>query len=227
MDVLQNRALQTWFIFSFFCSACHSISGNVTSMYLTNDLSFPKETLSMIRVVSTPLNILLAGLSGYMATGDPFPLVAKAKLLHMLCSSYCILVLLWTFPDKESISQWTTAHVLSVNLFSDLLSGFEYVAAFGILFSRTDKRISGIHATVLASMSNMSSYLHKFYIFKLIDLFGIFYPQIVIGLTTLIIWFVLSPRFIALQDLPKEAWHITDSVLRDENDDKSKKKKEV
>ena len=65
---------------------------------------------------------------------------------------------------------------MSVNLISDLLSSFEYVTAFGILFSRTDKRISGIHATVLAAMSNMSSFVHKFYIYKLIDWFGIFYP---------------------------------------------------
>ena len=56
----------------------------------------------MIRVISTPLNIFLAGLSGYMATTDPFPLLAKSKLLHMLCSSYCVLVLLWYFPEKEN-----------------------------------------------------------------------------------------------------------------------------
>ena len=67
-DVLSNRTLQTWFLFMFCCKAAHSISGSVTSVYLTNDLSFPKETLSMIKVVSTPLNILLAAMSGYLAT---------------------------------------------------------------------------------------------------------------------------------------------------------------
>lgn len=40
----------------------------------------------------------------------------------------------------------------------------------------TDKRISGIHVTVLAAMYNLCEFLHKTYIFKLIDMFGIFAP---------------------------------------------------
>ena len=83
----------------------------------------------------------------------------------MILNSYSVLVLLWTFPAKENFTQWTTVHVLSVNLISDLLGSSTYVVAWGILCSRTDKRISGIHATVLAVMSNMSWFVHKVYIY--------------------------------------------------------------
>ena len=47
-DVICNRQLQIWFIYNFGCKAAMSINANVTSVYLTNDLGFPKETLSMI-----------------------------------------------------------------------------------------------------------------------------------------------------------------------------------
>lgn len=71
-DVVQNRNLQIWFIYNFTCKAANSINANVNSVYLTNDLGFPKETLSLIQVVCTPLNIMFAVVSGYLATGKPF-----------------------------------------------------------------------------------------------------------------------------------------------------------
>ena len=64
----------------------------------------------------------------------------------------------------------------AVTLACDLVGSFEFVTAFGILMKYTDKRISGIHVTVLAAMYNLCEFLHKTYIFKLIDMFGIFAP---------------------------------------------------
>lgn len=69
-----NRNLQIWFIYNFTCKAASSINNNVSEVYLTNDLDFPKETLSLIKVVCTPLNIMFAVVSGYLATGKPFRL---------------------------------------------------------------------------------------------------------------------------------------------------------
>ena len=166
-------------------------------------------------------------MSGYMSSDKPFPLLANAMLLGIICSSYNILILLMTFPEKENISKWTTAHVMTVNLISDLIGNFEYVTSFSILLQCADKRISGIHVTALAAMSNMTSFLHKFYIFKLIDWFGIFYPQAVIGALSLAIWVVFRPTFVGLQDRPLEAWHISDSVLAVDSSEKSKKDKNV
>ena len=66
--------MQIWFIYNFTCKAASSINNNVLEVYLTNDLSFPKETLSLIKVVCTPLNIMFAVVSGYLASGKPFGL---------------------------------------------------------------------------------------------------------------------------------------------------------
>jgi len=67
-----NRNLQIWALYNFVCKAAGSIASNMTQVYLTNDLKFPKETLAMIKVVGMPLNILFAFVSGYLSSGRPF-----------------------------------------------------------------------------------------------------------------------------------------------------------
>ena len=123
------------------------------------------------------------------------------------------MVLLGTFPAKDEMTIYTTIHVTVVMLISDLVSNFECVTAIGILFTFTDKRISGIHVTVLASMYNLCEFLHKLYIFKLIDSFGIYYPQVVITAIALLVWFFMRSTFIGLKERPKKTWHISDHVI--------------
>ena len=175
-DVINNRTLQFWFTFCFICKASNSINNNIASVYLTNDLGFPKETLSMIQVVCTPLNILFAFMASYLASGKPYAIHSTAIFIEMALNTYGVLVLLQTFPPVEEISIYTTMHVTILTLLNELVSNFVFVTEFAILMANTDKRISALHVTVLGSMSNLSSFLHKTYIFKLIDMFGIYYP---------------------------------------------------
>ena len=86
----------------------------------------------------------------------------------------------------------------------DLLSEFETTMMFGILFARTDKRISAVHVTIFAAMLNLTSFIHKTYIFFIVDKFGIFVPQFLLTVVALVVVFLLRDRFYALQDLPKE-----------------------
>ena len=131
----------------------------------------------------------------------------------MLVNSYGVLVLLGTFPQKDQISMYTTVHVTAVTLVVDLVGNFEFVTAFGILLKHTDKRISAIHVTVLAAMYNLCEFLHKTYIFKLIDVFGIYYPQAVIFCIGLSLWIMHRSTFIGLQDKPLKTWYVSDSVI--------------
>ena len=67
-DVITNRNLQIWFLYNVACKGAASINNNVTEVYLTNDLGFPKENFSIIKVVCTPLNIMFAFVSGYLSS---------------------------------------------------------------------------------------------------------------------------------------------------------------
>ena len=63
-----------------------------------------------------------------------------------------------------------------VDFLSKSNSTFAFVADFALIQKVTDKRLSGIHVTCLATVSNQSSFFHKLYVFHLIDKFGIFIP---------------------------------------------------
>ena len=136
----------------------------------------------------------------------------------MLVNCYSVLVLLGTFPAKDDMTIWTTVHVTVVTLVTDLVQNFEFVTAFGILLKFTDKRISGIHVTVLAALYNQCEFLHKLYIFKVIDAFGIYYPQMVIIGVSLTVWVTLRSTFISLQDKAVKTWWVSDSVIAKKKD---------
>lgn len=44
------------------------------------------------------------------------------------------------------------------------------------MLARTDQRVSAVHITIFAAMFNMCEFLHKLYIFKIVDAYGIFGP---------------------------------------------------
>ena len=97
---------------------------------------------------------------------------------------------------------------------TDLIQNFEFVTAFAIMMKITDRRISGIHVTALAAIYNFGEFMHKFYIFKLVDAFGIFYPQAVMAGIAVVVWVFMRSKFLALHEKPMSAWHISDSVLQ-------------
>ena len=70
----------------------------------------------------------------------------------------------------------------------------------------TDKRISGIHVTMLAALSNFSYFIHNFYVYALVERFGIFGPQAFLSVFGLVAWLVIGRYFLALDDLPVSAF---------------------
>ena len=102
--MINNRNLQIWFVYNVFCKGAASINNNVSEVYLTNDLGFPKENFSIIKVVCTPINIMFAFLSGYLSSSKPFEYQSYNLLALVLLSTYSILVLLGTFPKADEIS---------------------------------------------------------------------------------------------------------------------------
>lgn len=63
-----------------------------------------------------------------------------------------------------------------VALVTELVSNFEFVTSYALMIKITDKRISGIHVTLLAVLNNLASLVHKLYIFYMVDMIGIFIP---------------------------------------------------
>lgn len=165
MDIIKNKNLQLWFLFTLACKSAAAINGNLTQVYLTNDLAYPKEDLAMIKVCCMPVNLFVAVLAGHVTKNSAFTYELWALLSLVGICSYTVLFTLKTFPSKEKVSDWTHIHVIVVSAVYDLVLNFEFVTNFAIIMKIADRRISGMHITLLGVLSNMSEFVHKFYLF--------------------------------------------------------------
>ena len=215
-DIMSNPNLLKYLFFLFFTCACYSIDNNVTSVYLTNELNFSKESLSMVKIVSAPANIIVAFVSGYFASSKPFTFFFYTTILCIFVRSYSVLVMLQNFPkDKEAqMASSNIAHITAVVLGCELADNLWFVTAFAIVAKITDLRIAGIHITLLASLTNQAQFLHKFYIFTLVDNFGPFVPQMVIAVLGFITCFWLKNDIFNMDSVPVKTWFVSDQIIK-------------
>lgn len=71
-NVAVNKNVQVFFGFLILAKASSSVFAQVGTIYLTNDLGYSKENLSLVKVICTPVNIFFAGVSGYLSNQRPF-----------------------------------------------------------------------------------------------------------------------------------------------------------
>ena len=67
-------------------------------------------------------------------------------------------------------------HMSALSLIIDITSNFWFTTSNAIIMVIEDKRIAGIHITMMTSLTNMAQFAHKFYMFRLVDQFGLFIP---------------------------------------------------
>jgi len=121
-------------------------------------MKFSKESLSFIKMVSAPANIVCSIVSSYLSSEKPFTYIFYTTIACICVSSYSILVLCYNFPTDEETQQdrSTIMHYSVVSLMNDLVQNFWFVITFALIAQITDKRIAGIHITLLVSFTNFA-----------------------------------------------------------------------
>jgi len=99
--MLTNRNTLTWFFFAAVSGAASAIPNNIFEVYITNDLGMAKESLSLMRLLFTPLNIVLAFFSGFFTSKMPFRALRLAILFDILLNAYGMFYIIGTFPEKD------------------------------------------------------------------------------------------------------------------------------
>jgi len=95
----------------------------------------------------------------------------------ILMEFYCVNIFLGFYPMFGEADSWENLlHVGVVSLIMEILGTAQFTASFAISMSVFDKRLSSFHLTLLASLSNSCSLVHKTYIFYVIEEFGLFKP---------------------------------------------------
>jgi len=127
-----------------------------------------------------------------------------------------VLYTLHYFPaDPDSHEAFIQVALVSVLHAFGVNAGF--TASFAIIMQMADKRIAGMHITLLAAISNFTHYVHKFYIFSLVDYFGIFYPQILLTKIGLAFMLVVRNSVLELDNVKKEEWWVSKEVIGRKN----------
>lgn len=161
-------------IFYVASKSCYAIAENIGQIYLINDLKFSKDDLNMISILTMPINVLFSFLLGHFGKSTPFKLYYLSTLLYMATTIYVIFVLFLFFP--EEITNYTIMHVIVVVIAQDVINTLQFSANMTIVFNICDTRMPGMYITLLTSLNNMGSIIHKTYVFLLVEYFGIYGP---------------------------------------------------
>eukprot|EP00347_Sterkiella_histriomuscorum_P017778 403348030 len=211
-DLLSNKYILSINMFYLILNAGLAIDGGVSQIYLTNELGFSKENFSLIQLISAPTEILYSLIGGYFNSKSPFKFTLYMSILCLFTSSYTILVLFATFPKEPST--WTFIHVIGLTLFKSFVQTCFFTAKFATVFRICDKRISGLFITLMATLSNLSYSIHKLYIFKIVEYFGIFIPQAMITVIVIIYVYKVKDTILEMDNVPKESWAVSENVLK-------------
>ena len=76
-----------------------------------------------------------------------------------------------------------------------------------------DRRIAGMHITLLTSIGNYVQFVHKFYIFGMVEVFGLFAPQFVLMCFCVIFCASMKDKMYALDNVPFKDWMVDDKLL--------------
>lgn len=127
---------------------------------------------------------------------------------------YDVNVQLALYPLIGEADSWQNiSHVIASNTLNSICANAQFTATFTIIMRSADKRILGLHLTLLASISNASFLIHKVYIYKVIDLLGLFKPNIALCLISLAYALWKRKEILNLQKLKRDVWKVSDSVL--------------
>jgi heme/copper-type cytochrome/quinol oxidase subunit 3 len=89
---------------------------------------------------------------------------------------YCVYFLCGTFPvGAIPPSYGTIAHVGVIIILTELFKIASMTCFFAVIFKVVDKRMPAFHVTLLATLYNLSYLVHKLYIYKLLEAFGIYW----------------------------------------------------
>ena len=172
--------------------------------------------MTSIKLIATPLNLVCSVLSGYFAGGKPFTFFYYITVVSLILASYSILVNIRFFPTDpaEQQSTFNLVHYATNVIVNELADVFWFTTSNAVVYKMVDKRIMGIHITLLTSMTNWAQFVHKFYLFKLVDNFGIFTPQIVLAGIGMVVIVTMGSTICALDDVPIEKWIVSEEVIK-------------
>lgn len=72
--------------------------------------------------------------------------------------------------------------------------------------------MSGIYISLLAALTNFSFFIHKTYIFTVVEYFGLYIPQLVLTVMVLIFYALIRDKIMKMDNESKKSWSVSDNL---------------
>ena len=66
----------------------------------------------------------------------------------------------------------------------------------------------------MACMTNLTYLVHKLYVFRLVDNYGVYWPMTGLTLVSFIGWFMLRDQFLKLAEKKLASWHVSGAAIK-------------
>lgn len=170
-----------WLTAFFICEklVC-SFSIFIAKIYLLDELNYSQEKFSFITLLLFPLNMFINVLIAKFSNERPLSFYYICKFIYLGVSLFVINITFYNYTSIETLSP----ALLDVMLFiCFMMLDFTYMSSFTTRFAFAnrvcDVNVAATHVTIIASLSNLAMTIPKTFTYKIVDLYGVFTPNLI------------------------------------------------
>ena len=201
----KNMILLVSFFVAERCFA--SISYFMGRLYLLDELNYSQEKLSFLTLILFPLNITVSLVVAKISNTRPLMFYYVCQFIQLAASLVIINVVYFNFADIQSSSPFLLDSLLFCFLF---VMEFTEISIFTTRFAFINKicdiNVAATHVTLFASLANFAQMIPRIYTYKIVDMFGIFTPNLIGCCITIGIMIIYYPIIQKLEKVPKQKW---------------------
>jgi len=199
-----------------FTRALAFIPADVMAAGRLQDLGFPMESLAFIKLLMTPIELVLPmTISRWTAGRRPLTVILKAYIPRAMLSIACGVITYSVGDIPQPVPIFVYCVVAALMIVQGVLTNAIFVAHMGFFAKVSDPSIGGTYMTLLNTLHNLGNMWASTFCLKASDRIrastGLDGFYVLCGLCGAygVLWFlVCAPKVRYLQDLPAEEWRI-------------------
>jgi hypothetical protein len=164
---------------------------------------------SMMTAVTFPMQIVLTFLISKKVYDDPFKYLYYSQFFKILISLLYVNLLLYNYDQVMAYGSWVFDISLFIVIFIQTLANtVESACRFAQYNKLCDTEVAGTHITMFTSLDNLTKAIPSLYIYRLVDNYQMFMPNLIGLAMTFVILVAIKPIVDHLNGTKREDWMI-------------------
>jgi len=176
----------------------------IGTVYLLEELNYSQSKYSVISFLTFVLEILLSFCFSNLIYKYPFKVLYIGAFLTQLFDFIFTNVILYNFNEIQSYGTTTLDLCLFTSmLMNSLITTAYFSAKVAVTNQIADPKLGSVHVTLLFSFHNLCRMVPQTYIYKLVDLYGLFLPNLIGCCLSTILLIFMKPIVNQLETLTR------------------------